>query len=123
MLRLPPRSTRTDTLFPYTSLFRSRDVGRGGVGERRLDVVIRRGDRHESHEVHIPAICGGHSPSRSEEQTSALQSLMRTSYAVLCLKKKTSNSIITRNATVHTHTPNRDHSSNYTPPIYQDTQQ
>src|SRR3546814_4464546 len=86
MMRRPPTSTRTDTLFPYTTLFRSirgsywvvlrrRHVGRGhrnvvpGSGGlvRRKRVVVR----------------------RSEEHTSELQSLMRTSYAVFCMKKKT----------------------------------
>src|SRR3546814_10261652 len=116
MIRRPPRSTRTDPLFPYTTLFRSQDqraaLGRVGVhvvevleirsvgrlamhGDgmglmnflgrwRRLLGVDgkgrqkkRRGDRQDSEEA-----------VRSEEHTSELQSLMRTSYAVFCLKKK-----------------------------------
>src|SRR3546814_6226100 len=108
MIRLPPRSTRTDTLFPYTTLFRSwrrcadgrradparpawslggvRPVGRGRRPDppgaiRYRGVVVRR---------------------RSEEHTSELQSLMRISYAVFCLKKKTTihrkhNSILKTN--------------------------
>src|SRR3546814_6630908 len=83
MIRRPPRSTRTDTLFPYTTLFRSLGEGRirgsaeGGHG-RSGDRGSRRGRdgllRHRR--------------NRSEEHTSELQSLMRTSYAVFCLKKK-----------------------------------
>src|SRR3546814_2282150 len=84
MIRRPPRSTRTDTLFPYTTLFRSparRDAGRGGC---------RRRCRHPAR-ASVPAmrrqgrIC---ERARSEEHTSELQSLMRISYAVFCLKKK-----------------------------------
>src|SRR3546814_8110344 len=84
MIRRPPRSTRTDTLFPYTTLFRSRLGGPAGrpCGQRRY-----------LHPVCLPPrgdgtghLAGrGH---RSEEHTSELQSLMRISYAVFCLKKK-----------------------------------
>src|SRR3546814_3467236 len=108
MIRRPPRSTRTDTLFPYTTLFRSHlripdvvdvtrrwgavladahpDLGhvRGGPGEVGLHV--------RPHPLH-----------RSEEHTSELQSLMRISYAVFCLKKKKINSI-----TIHTNTYTRN---------------
>src|SRR3546814_2802793 len=74
MIRRPPRSTRTDTLFPYTTLFRSpRRPRRGGDG-RGPSLLVARRDR----------LAG-----RSEEHTSELQSLMRISYAVFCLKKKT----------------------------------
>src|SRR3546814_9396380 len=73
MIRRPPRSTRTDTLFPYTTLFRSshlhsvhRNIGKESVGSLRLRSAW----------------------SRSEEHTSELQSLMRISYAVFCLQKK-----------------------------------
>src|SRR3546814_16348765 len=71
MIRRPPRSTRTDTLFPYTTLFRSRRGGRAAKGRDPPDQgsADRRGPR-------------------SEEHTSELQSLMRISYAVFCLKKK-----------------------------------
>src|SRR3546814_8433280 len=82
MIRLPPRSTRTDTLFPYTTLFRSR----------------RRDISHKDTKRTRPACDFGLSPQatlsnalRSEEHTSELQSLMRISYAVFCLKKKTEN--------------------------------
>src|SRR3546814_1068074 len=98
MIRRPPRSTRTDTLFPYTTLFRSptqaatcaatslaaslsaRPTRAGSIGltgrvaEKRLFIIV------------APL-----SPSRSEEHTSELQSLMRISYAVFCLKKKKKN--------------------------------
>src|SRR3546814_15373444 len=88
MIRRPPRSTRTDTLFPYTTLFRSdRAIGhdqRCGEG-----IVEPGGDRRRQMNIGHnifgdPAI--GH--ERSEEHTSELQSLMRISYAVFCLKKK-----------------------------------
>src|SRR3546814_8079503 len=85
MIRRPPRSTRTDTLFPYTTLFRSRLLDEHvlaglecALRERRMG-VDGRGDRDPS----IDAVEG-----RSEEHTSELQSLMRISYAVFCLKKK-----------------------------------
>src|SRR3546814_2795625 len=91
MIRRPPRSTRTDTLFPYTTLFRSR-VGRIGIqllGER----VLQRDARDEAAErffaMHIGRDDG---LVRSEEHTSELQTLMRISYAVFCLKKKHINS-------------------------------
>src|SRR3546814_10709947 len=73
MIRRPPRSTRTDTLFPYTTLFRSRQVRPFGFRGRSRLQQFRDAPR---------------SRSRSEEHTSELQSLMRISYAVFCLKKK-----------------------------------
>src|SRR3546814_8423511 len=77
MIRRPPRSTRTDTLFPYTTLFRSpgRAVGRRGNREFQGP----RPDCSAAAQRRFP---------RSEEHTSELQSLMRSSYAVFCLKKK-----------------------------------
>src|SRR3546814_8096019 len=81
MIRRPPRSTRTDTLFPYTTLFRSHvcPVGAfyGLLGKRALLRVNASGR----------AACDD-CMDRSEEHTSELQSLMRISYAVFCLKKK-----------------------------------
>src|SRR3546814_7137648 len=77
MIRRPPRSTRTDTLFPYTTLFRS--LAGQVPALRRPDGVGRRPWR-------CPAQSRRH--IRSEEHTSELQSLMRISYAVFCLKKK-----------------------------------
>src|SRR3546814_6505617 len=78
MIRRPPRSTRTDTLFPYTTLFRSSPASgllRVG-GALAQPVVSIRSTRRKPR------------GSRSEEHTSELQSLMRISYAVFCLKKK-----------------------------------
>src|SRR3546814_2609767 len=98
MIRRPPRSTRTDTLFPYTTLFRScatRWSRRAGVRawrttrtrwdeHRRTDRIVRLGADH---------LFRRHRSARSEEHTSELQSLMRISYAVFCLKKKNKKQI------------------------------
>src|SRR3546814_6021171 len=103
MIRRPPRSTRTDTLFPYTTLFRSRRLGQrveeggqarfhrlhmridlGEIGVARLMEILRTGAQMDK-ELLERAL------ERSEEHTSELQSLMRISYAVFCLKKKKSN--------------------------------
>src|SRR3546814_1104265 len=89
MLRRPPRSTRPDTLFPYTTLFRS-DRARGARTRPRRHHLRHRG--HGPGDGRVPP--GRHQPvprppaGRSEEHTSELQSLMRISYAVFCLKKK-----------------------------------
>src|SRR3546814_1568891 len=94
MIRRPPRSTRTDTLFPYTTLFRSRplrpDASESIVAADRESGAKwphRRGSRTRRNSS------GGQygQGARSEEHTSELQSLMRISYAVFCLKKKTIN--------------------------------
>src|SRR3546814_1837991 len=96
MIRRPPRSTRTDTLFPYTTLFRSRFgkawacrrtppplVIRGRAeGELAMDINVFENVEEHRFELDLP------DGSRSEEHTSELQSLMRISYAVFCLKKK-----------------------------------
>src|SRR3546814_4996152 len=84
MIRRPPRSTRTDTLFPYTTLFRSlRRSMAVTIRPRRLsDPAIAFGASG------MRTIRCGLSTSRSEEHTSELQSLMRISYAVFCLKQK-----------------------------------
>src|SRR3546814_4493234 len=106
-IRRPPRSTRTDTLFPYTTLFRSDDLGaeRLFVELRRLQgaVQLKIGDNAAPHgrqrrlsgvPVRIlihdrpPFAVARFDGMRSEEHTSELQSLMRISYAVFCLKKK-----------------------------------
>src|SRR3546814_8758493 len=102
MKRRPPRSTRTYTLFPYTTLFRSAD---GGAHVERVEcsqfLHMLLNQIGESKQQKLPigrrpfaprpdegsSGCG-HGPVRSEEHTSELQSLMRTSYAVFCLKKK-----------------------------------
>src|SRR3546814_2817242 len=107
MIRRPPRSTRTDTLFPYTTLFRSEramasfrpaDVNqilaaRGAIlspkvreprgNHARLGIVVSERWLGQDHAVRPSGRAG-----RSEEHTSELQSLMRISYAVFCLKKK-----------------------------------
>src|SRR3546814_2119704 len=120
MIRRPPRSTRTDTLFPYTTLFRSHrlegqrilhrlavggDVA-GAVVDRRAGVVV---DDDVAH-VRLAQLVAHHHADRvevevvrSEEHTSELQSLMRTSYAGFCLKKKNTNNKPTQsNVTNHT---------------------
>src|SRR3546814_2293724 len=123
MIRRPPRSTRTDTLFPYTTLFRSayraegrRRHTRGAAGtalrddkpafgqgqpERRgpyirCDRLGRRGRKPQFHQ-----------PRGSEEHTSELQSLMRISYAVFCLKQKTTQKKNVTATRVKTRTQNQ----------------
>src|SRR3546814_20051559 len=81
MIRRPPRSTRTDTLFPYTTLFRSRATV-------QLPAVVRPGEALLCHRADPAPDHGVLLGARSEEHTSELQSLMRISYAVFCLKKK-----------------------------------
>src|SRR3546814_9396046 len=114
MIRRPPRSTRPDTLFPYTTLFRSgprpprrHDERTGAMSRSTIAVMTcdRCGRRDEIREAHQgydwghvryaehngPRRIGSTNPgdeTRSEEHTSELQSLMRNSYAVFCLKKK-----------------------------------
>src|SRR3546814_8152273 len=110
MIRRPPRSTRTDTLFPYTTLFRSAAHADDAGADQRRRHLCRRRAAHP-HAAQWRAGAGGCPPSapharqdrlkrsawaqkakgrslRSEEHTSELQSLMRISYAVFCLKKK-----------------------------------
>src|SRR3546814_2882232 len=101
MIRRPPRSTRTDTLFPYTTLFRSLfDVGfrtdprlQETIEQRRADAGDDRQHEHlDARRDDMPENPFGHEGgTRSEEHTSELQSLMRISYAVFCLKKKKKN--------------------------------
>src|SRR3546814_1659962 len=103
MIRRPPRSTRTDTLFPYTTRFRSGMAGHfddglvvllqrdGDVVEHRVELRLHfglvEGERHAAGHVEGDVVALAHDV-RSEEHTSELQSLMRISYAVFCLKKK-----------------------------------
>src|SRR3546814_3804380 len=92
MIRRPPRSTRTDTLFPYTTLFRSRPSGLlQGSGQCRSPPIQGLfGSLPDGPFQHRFGAMG-----RSEEHTSELQSLMRISYAVFCLKKKKKNKLHT----------------------------
>src|SRR3546814_10257411 len=86
MIRRPPRSTRTDTLFPYTTLFRSEALARCIWTARQGERTYAFPETLLGTDSHTPMInCLG---IRSEEHTSELQSLMRISYAVFCLKKK-----------------------------------
>src|SRR3546814_5675348 len=109
MIRRPPRSTRTDTLFPYTTLFRSYD---GGLRKRRecttnrevfMSATLSEATQASFSRHPIRLMLNGQARElhvlpwttllRSEEHTSELQSLMRISYAVFCLKKKNTNNI------------------------------
>src|SRR3546814_2010249 len=154
MQRRPPRSTRTDTLFPYTTLFRSagapcRTERLGARADLSPDRTRPRGIRagRRPHLSGLRAarprlvrslVCralhadkrGGRRPhpgaarlgrscpaaARSEEHTSELQSLMRTSYAVFCLKKKTRNIRGRDAATTKAHTTERTQPRRTTPP-------
>src|SRR3546814_4248145 len=102
MSRRPPRSTRTDTLFPYTTLFRSQPTLRSHLRQLLVEflrqqnepldfeelILVQALDQQRTRTAALRSIAG----SRSEEHTSELQSLMRISYAVFCLKtKKISN--------------------------------
>src|SRR3546814_4026900 len=109
MIRRPPKSTRTDTLFPYTTLFRSQLAGVAqpiarrliqiahlgiGVGEDdpglvRIGEALRVPAVHQLAPRSLARLGRVDHAVRSEEHTSELQSLMRISYAVFCLKKKT----------------------------------
>src|SRR3546814_10188772 len=118
MIPRPPRSTLTYTLFPYTTLFRSQaEVTRGfellngglvdGNGFFQLAFGIK-----DQRLLHLHAPAQHRVRSRSEEHTSELQSLMRISYAVFCLKKKTQTSIHNSD-TIMTSSESKKH-----PPIY-----
>src|SRR3546814_3663140 len=120
MIRRPPRSTRTDTLFPYTTLFRSRpfgEVGARGADEEIADDSVRGSvpGAHAERPGNRRAIGGpAGQPTadeamrvrgveqRSEEHTSELQSLMRISYAVFCLKKKKNITTTPHDMTIRT---------------------
>src|SRR3546814_1376065 len=100
MIRRPPRSTLTDTLFPYTTLFRSEDAAAARPGHARTAVLLAQAAQHVCDWARVEAAmpfltaeavqaeAGRPCAIRSEEHTSELQSLMRISYAVFCLKKK-----------------------------------
>src|SRR3546814_4646435 len=97
MIRRPPRSTRTDTLFPYTTLFRS------AAFRAQLSLPVPRSHR-------AGTLLSPPRAVRSEEHTSELQSLMRISYAVFCLKKKKKSikinniNIMSKHSKAHIHT-------------------
>src|SRR3546814_10154396 len=116
MTRRPPRSTRTDTLFPYTTLFRSEGSagGRNGLVQRK-GWPCHSGTGFSSLPIPLlivlacfgrPGLSGFMPCRRSEEHTSELQSLMRISYAVFCLNKTTHIKVVvvnkTHNVTPHT---------------------
>src|SRR3546814_5298945 len=123
MIRRPPRSTRTDTLFPYTTLFRSTMRPSSASSARRATTSSMRQqparapglmegadtrphphdpERHDRYRCQLP--CGAGKSGRSEEHASELQSLMRISYAVFCLKKKKKNNKeITKTKTKNTY--------------------
>src|SRR3546814_6888290 len=88
MIRRPPRSTRTDTLFPYTTLFRSPQPSSPPEPDKHQLFIV-------SPHIDTETLLANASEDllRSEEHTSELQSLMRISYAVFCLKKKKQTNI------------------------------
>src|SRR3546814_8969580 len=91
MIRRPPRSTRTDTLFPYTTLFRSHGAVAHAGHARQCRLDLGGVDVHAARDDHVGRAIADEEIARlvrSEEHTSELQSLMRISYAVFCLKKK-----------------------------------
>src|SRR3546814_11269218 len=91
MIRRPPRSTRTDTLFPYTTLFRSHRVDAALTGETQRAAGVAARDRRAVGPFGGDAERAAHivlGLDRSEEHPSELQSLMRISYAIFCLDKK-----------------------------------
>src|SRR3546814_5237907 len=123
MIRRPPRSTRTDTLFPYTTLFRSSDVVQHSARPPRvrfddavLDLAAQAptdlaaigvladacGSRRTTAQRLLATIARRSRLRRSEEHTSELQSLMRISYAVFCLKKKNNTMITEQQLTTQT---------------------
>src|SRR3546814_8198705 len=117
MIRRPPRSTRTDTLFPYTTLFRSfpsrgadsihtmMPISAGTANDRQTDCPdYRRFWQYWALPRKRAPGALFRDWSRSEEHTSELQSLMRISYAVFCLKKKKKSNQLQPNTTEYIHT-------------------
>src|SRR3546814_20279814 len=89
MLRRPPRSTRTDTLFPYTTLFRSEQLIYVTVNREHNLIIVRTSDLEVLRDIEdLIKEMDKPTQQRSEEHTSELQSLMRISYAVFCLKEQ-----------------------------------
>src|SRR3546814_2895673 len=103
MIRRPPRSTRTDTLFPYTTLFRSHAGSPPMAWELHqvTDWALSSFPIQKQKRRHSPT--GFRQIGRSEEHTPELQSLMRISYAVFCLKKKINKTITEKRQTNNTH--------------------
>src|SRR3546814_8756705 len=106
MIRRPPRSTRTDTLFPYTTLFRSEGIGQEkqhdtDVQHKRFPQANAQPPGSQGHDGHNQARFEQDGMNRSEEHTSELQSLMRISFAVFCLKKKINTTLRSTTATEH----------------------
>src|SRR3546814_1930948 len=115
MIRRPPRSTRTDTLFPYTTLFRSPDdvgvlgqikLGTDSVGGFR-NILVTGCTCENSRGLQMGAIDGG----RSDEHTSELQSLMRISYAVFCLQNTTHDQYLPSPSRAPTRRPEHNQSA------------
>src|SRR3546814_8437274 len=102
MIRRPPRSTRTDTLFPYTTLFRSREIRvlHSPRHDHRMTQVLETARAHQLFHLRTHG-SSCFRDNRSEEHTSELQSLMRISYAVFCLKKKKKQHSIHSTSTIH----------------------
>src|SRR3546814_5043081 len=118
MIQRPPRSTRTDTLFPYTTLFRSaahlpaQPLGQGKgsrIRQPAIAVALKGNPLPAAHHWHFLeiendqfAVVAHHRDVivRSEEHTSELQSLMRISYAVFCLKKKSQRTLYNKKTTI-----------------------
>src|SRR3546814_2107222 len=120
MIRRPPRSTRTDTLFPYTTLFRSPASGDHGNTPSPISCAIGISSRSTVRSVRLYGSCSAANDvqprssaiacirdARSEEHTSELQSLMRISYAVFCLTKKKM-----KEQKAHKHTTDKSESTN-----------
>src|SRR3546814_2614569 len=115
MIRRPPRSTRTDTLFPYTTLFRSPPLraGRPPGHAADRDCAVTDAPSAGARARGLSSRRRAPSRRRSEEHTSELQSLMRISYAVFCLKKKKNISIL--------HTPHTTVIYSYQPALQRPT--
>src|SRR3546814_10710554 len=115
MRRRPPRSTRTDTLFPYPTLFRSRQQSTHACHPPWIR--FRASRRRPVRRVVSPGCNRRYKPEigRSEEHTSELQSLMRISYAVFCLKKQTTSQLTTEKYPDHQHNTQKTLNHNQTP--------
>src|SRR3546814_5179650 len=123
MIRRPPRSTRTDTLFPYTTLFRSTasllvlaalltGCQKSGPADPVADAGVAPEPAAAATADSAAIASDAPAGDRSEEHTSELQSLMRISYAVFCLKKKTHTQL--NNTTIRQHTKNTHHTTQTT---------